>query len=66
MAAVEDITGHTFEEPQPRGKYLAAITYVVMKRSNPDATLEDAYNMSVEEAGALIEPFLTTDEDPKE
>ena len=58
VAAVENLSGVSIdsvaEAGTPKGKALAALVFVIKKRENPDFTFEDALNMDMEEALALI------------
>lgn len=66
IAAVENLSGVAIdaitEAGTPKGKALAALAFVVKKRENPDFTFEDALNMSMDDAMALI----GDDDDPKD
>lgn len=76
IALIESITGYTIEdEDQPRGKYLAAQVLCLKKREVmkrraagedvPDFTLEDAYNLDVDEAGELLKKAFGDADGPK-
>lgn len=69
IAAVEQITGVQYEDPdQPRGKYLAALVVVLKKREVmkrraagedvPDFTLADALNMDAQDASDVIAEYF--------
>lgn len=68
VAKIESITGYSIEDnDQPVGKRLAAMVFVAQRRSNPKFTLEDAYDMDMEEAGQVVaEVFGITDDELQE
>jgi hypothetical protein len=63
---IELITGRSIDsimdEGAPRGRTFKAIIYVFKKRTDPNFTLEQAGEMSMEDATALF----VGDADPKE
>lgn len=60
---LEDLTGGSIdsmlEEGSPRGKTLKALAFIIMKRDNPDVTLEEAGNTQL---SVVMESF-SEDED---
>ncbi len=67
VATVEELTGASItsltDSAQPQGKALAAIAYVIRKRTEPDFTFDMALDMNFEDISALLglaEPNLET------
>lgn len=67
IAAVENLSGVAIDAIEdagtPKGKALAALAFVIKKRENPDFTFENALDLDLEEAMALIGD---NDVDPKD
>jgi len=63
---IENLTNSSIDEAfsngKPKGKALSAFVWVVMKRNNPGYKMEDAKNISLKEALAMIKG----DEEKKE
>lgn len=68
IAAVENLAGVGMgvlgDEEAPKGKLLAALVFVVKKRSNSEFTFEDAMNVDMETAMETL--GLNEVADPKE
>lgn len=65
LASIETITGHDWgDQNQPKGKWMAATVMVLMKRTNPDFKLDDAYAMDVSDAEKVITDYFGDDADP--
>lgn len=66
IAAVENLAGVSIDsigqDETPKGKAMAALVFITKKRDNPDFTFEDALNMDMDEALAII----SDEEDPKD
>jgi hypothetical protein len=56
---IENLTNSSIDEAfgngSPKGKALSAFAWVVMKRSNPNYKMEDAKNLTLKEALALVQ-----------
>ena len=67
VAAVESLSGMSIsaigDDEQPKGKALAALVFVIKRKSDSDFTFEDAMNMTMEEASEVL--GLDNEEDPK-
>jgi hypothetical protein len=66
VEVIENLTNSSIDEAfsngKPKGKALSAFVWVVMKRNNPGYKMEDAKNISLKEALAMIKG----DEEKKE
>lgn len=66
IAAVENLAGVSIDaigqDETPKGKAMAALVFVTKKRDNPDFTFDDALNMDMDEALAII----SDEDDPKD
>lgn len=58
VAAIENLSGMSIkamaEDDSPMGKMMAAMAYVIKRRSNPDYTFADAMNLTMEEANEIM------------
>lgn len=58
VAAVENLAGISIAElgetATPMGKATAALAYVIKRRSEPEFKFEDALNLTIDEATAVI------------
>ena len=58
VAAIENLSGMSIkamaEGDSPMGKMMAAMAYVIKRRSNPDYTFADAMNLTMEEANEIM------------
>jgi len=56
---IENLTGESIDEAfstgKPKGKALKSFVWVVMKRSNPKFTIEEASNYTLSQALALVQ-----------
>jgi hypothetical protein len=66
VATVEELTGAAIsalsDSERPQGKALAAIAYVIKRRTDQDFTFDNALDMDFTEIQALL--GLDADEDP--
>lgn len=66
VAAVEDLSGISIDAiadtGTPKGRALAALVMVIKNRTNPEFTFNDALNMDMGEAAALVNFDDETDE----
>ena len=65
VATVEDLGGSPIDtiESGPKGKILAALAYVIQRRTNPDFKFKDALELTFVEANEILG---FTDEDSEE
>lgn len=65
VAAVEDLSGSPIDtiESGPKGKTLAALAYVIKRRTNPEFKFKDALDLTFTEANEILG---FTEEDPKD
>lgn len=71
VAKVEELSGQSLrgfgDDTQPMGKMLAALAFVVMRRTDPKFTWNDALGLSIDEAQAAVgftgDDEVTGDED---
>lgn len=58
VAKIEEISGLPLsamaDEDKPKGKQMAAIAFVVMRRGNPAFTMKEAESMTFAEVTALL------------
>lgn len=58
VAAVENLSGQPITSlaggEAPMGKTMAAMAYVLKRRSTPDFTFEDALNLTMEQANEIM------------
>ena len=66
VATVEDLGGSPIDtiESGPKGKILAALAYVIKRRTDPDFKFKDALELTFVEANEIL--GFTEEEDPKD
>lgn len=69
IAAVENLSGQPItamaDDDSPKGKAMAAMAYVIKRRTNPDFKFEDAMKMTMQEANEAM-GFAEAEPDPTE
>ena len=69
MATVEKFSGQSIgalgDEDAPKSALFAALCYVIKKRENPEFTMDDANNLTMDEVTELLGLNDEDEEDPK-